>query len=393
MEEIINFILNSDSFILFKWEFNELPRKITQGNLTLLNTKNTKTFNVNKDDFLLVWNILRNSELVLIGWDCKDFFSNLKLITELNGWNWNLTIPNNFIDLFYLRRIEGKDCSFPQSYKEIDLKSKFRGLVKDLHVPLATKVLPVLENNPIGYLGKVVYPYYRIEDQVSGRLNCKVLGDDNYNPHVMDDEFKCNILPIGFDKYFVYCDYKAAEINLLAYLSQDKNLLEDVLSEDPYLAVGKRLVKNGLDRSFVKSFLVPVFYGMTSYGLSQQLNISEVGAEKLMKEIFKNYHIAIDYLKGKSDYFGKEAKNASFLIQSPAAIFCQEHLIWLSSANFNVNASVHDGFLITVDSIGLKDSLKNIKNILEMPSELIPGLVVKSKVIFGRNFSQMENYD
>jgi len=95
---------------------------------------------------------------------------------------------------------------------------------------------------------------------------------------------------------FIAADYSQIELRVLAYLSQDKNLLQAFLAgHDIHAETAARLFNVSLDqvtkeqRQLGKRINFSILYGLTPYGLSKDLNISFKDAKQYIEKYFNQY--------------------------------------------------------------------------------------------------------
>lgn len=100
---------------------------------------------------------------------------------------------------------------------------------------------------------------------------------------------------------FISADYSQIELRVLAYLSQDKQLIDAFLSgHDIHTQTAARLFDVALQqvtkeqRQLGKRINFSILYGLTPYGLSKDLNISFKDAKKYIDRYFEQYpHVSI----------------------------------------------------------------------------------------------------
>lgn len=100
----------------------------------------------------------------------------------------------------------------------------------------------------------------------------------------------------GAGRLFVSADYSQIELRVLAYLSQDNNLINAFLSgHDIHTETAARLFDVALtdvvneQRQLGKRINFSVLYGMTPYGLSKDLGIPFKEAKKYIERYFEQY--------------------------------------------------------------------------------------------------------
>lgn len=111
----------------------------------------------------------------------------------------------------------------------------------------------------------------------------------------------------GFETLLT-ADYSQIEMRIMAHLSGDAGLIEAFRSgEDLHSYVGSRVFGVPTDqvtaaqRSKIKAMSYGLAYGLSSYGLSQQLGIEVGEASELMRDYFERFGGVREYLTGVVD--------------------------------------------------------------------------------------------
>ncbi|KIA73169.1 DNA polymerase I [Arthrobacter sp. MWB30] len=111
----------------------------------------------------------------------------------------------------------------------------------------------------------------------------------------------------GYD-CLLSADYSQIEMRIMAHLSGDEALIQAYRDgEDLHRFVGSRIFNvapaevTSAMRSKVKAMSYGLAYGLTSFGLSKQLEISVDEARTLMKDYFDRFGGVRDYLRGVVD--------------------------------------------------------------------------------------------
>ncbi len=110
-------------------------------------------------------------------------------------------------------------------------------------------------------------------------------------------------------------DYSQVEMRIMAHLSKDEALIEAFASgEDLHTTMASRVFGVPVTevtpelRGRIKAMSYGLAYGLSSYGLSQQLAVSPEDARGLMDEYFERFGGVRDYLRGVVD----EARRTGF---------------------------------------------------------------------------------
>jgi len=108
----------------------------------------------------------------------------------------------------------------------------------------------------------------------------------------------------GFD-ILLTADYSQIEMRIMAHLSEDADLIQAFKSgEDFHTVTAARVfgaepdTVTGEMRARIKAMNYGLAYGLSSYGLSQQLGIDTREAQGLMDEYFERFGGVRDYLHG-----------------------------------------------------------------------------------------------
>jgi hypothetical protein len=350
-------------------------------------------------------------------YNIKPFFSYMK--SQCNNCQ-DLFQDVDFYDMFLFAKY--KNINIPEGISYLNLrkilreyiinKTEYEPIRKFVHVPLSTRVLPSIESNFVHDVinQKLVYPQYQIEGQDNGRLNATAKHRKAYNPHTLSMEQKKNLELRNSDEVFLELDFKSMEVFVLAKITNDIELNNMIHSNsDFYESLAQRLgISN---RSNAKTAFIGNIYGMGSFALSKELDISIDSAKDLQKSIKTLFKDSFEYLQSKIEeaknngivkdclgrvrtfVAGEEYKAMNFSIQAPSSMICCEFLVKLHDCvkgMAKILFSVHDSYCLSVERKAGPDVLKNAINCLESSSDLINGLKLIVEPSGGKSLSSMK---
>jgi hypothetical protein len=362
-----------------------------------------------------------SSSSIVVSWFAKDIFSYLKSRTgidlEINNVIYDLSIissyfgsknsrPNNLKDAFYI---------FKKFIREPDWKIYLK-YYKQIYYPLLSKVLPNIENNCIIDNNKkiCVYPTYVLEGQANGRLKTVKINSHSYNPHSIGVNEKISLRPRDYGDVFVYFDYKNMEVNVLQWLSGDKELLDIINSgKDLYKEIWKKISKQeptDNHRNICKNIFLPVVFGMGPKKLSEKIRVPEKIASKIIDSLFESFPVAFNWVKSQkpvsnniaTDVFGRKRefddheryKIKNFCIQSPASMICLKKLVRLQEVlenKYNICFHIHDGYCVICKKNEVEYVSKIGIEVLEEEDNLFPDLKLNVTCNFGHSLNNLQS--
>ncbi|MBM3894711.1 DNA polymerase I [Candidatus Dependentiae bacterium] len=105
------------------------------------------------------------------------------------------------------------------------------------------------------------------------------------------------------------CDYAQVELRVLAHLTKDPVLLAAFKNnEDPHRQIAARLFSKPenevtqAERQIGKKINFSIIYGLTPYGLSQDLNISFKDAKRYVEQYFEHYPAVLPWMQGVEEF-------------------------------------------------------------------------------------------
>ena len=182
-------------------------------------------------------------------------------------------------------------------HEVIDLILRYRTLTK-LNSTYVEGLIPL-----IGDQGKI-RAHFRQTVTATGRISCtepnlQNIPVRNENGRLLRKAF----VPRDEEHILIGADYSQIELRVLAHLSQDQSLIDAFNNgDDIHRATASRVFDipydqvSSLDRSRAKAVNFGVIYGMSGFGLSEELNITRKDAEKYIKEYFDKHEKVKAYM-------------------------------------------------------------------------------------------------
>lgn len=355
---------------------------------------------------------------ILLAWGIKSFFSYIRFFSQKE------LIPEAIlIDLKVIEKFLDIEKEPPTSLTEADNRAKVLGkfsewqtLYKQVFLPLIIKVIPGMETTALLHTDyrTPVHCHYEIEGQRGGRLSGSSIFERSFNAHTMGEDVKRKLKPVGFDKVFLYLDFKQMEVWMLSYLSKDPLLQELLGSGKDFYKVVYGLItgnENASDsaRKHCKLIFIQIIYGMTVSTLAKKFQIGYDLAHSIHENLRNSFPTAFSWLDNRletiqddigKDYFGrprnfkdKPYRIRNFSVQAPSAMFCLERLVELykslKSYDSQVCFNVHDGYGVICTADNYKEVYEVAMESLEGESLLLPGLKVPVECQLGIKLDQM----
>ncbi|MEJ5244592.1 MAG: DNA polymerase I [Bacteroidota bacterium] len=116
-------------------------------------------------------------------------------------------------------------------------------------------------------------------------------------------EIRKAFVPTKENNVIISADYSQIELRVMAYISQDKNLIDafkrglDIHSATASLLFNIDIEKvDSTQRRVAKTVNFGILYGLGSFGLAQRLGISRTEASEIIDNYFKKYSAIKDYI-------------------------------------------------------------------------------------------------
>lgn len=155
----------------------------------------------------------------------------------------------------------------------------------------------------IGYDGRI-RAHFMQTVAATGRISCTE--PNLQNIPIRDDygrQLRKAFKPAGDDRILIGADYSQIELRVLAHLSQDQSLIDAFNNgEDIHRMTASKVFNidydkvTPLDRSRAKAVNFGVIYGMSSFGLSEELHITRKEAEGYIKDYFEKHPAVKAYM-------------------------------------------------------------------------------------------------
>ena len=158
----------------------------------------------------------------------------------------------------------------------------------------------------IGQDGKI-RAHFQQNVTTTGRLSCTEPNLQNIPiRQELGRKLRKAFVASGNDYTLVGADYSQIELRVLAHLSEDQVLIDAFnAGEDIHKLTASRVLGVPFDdvtleqRSRAKAVNFGVIYGMSSFGLSEELSISRKEADDYIKEYFRKHEKVKEYMDGQ----------------------------------------------------------------------------------------------
>ncbi len=246
-----------------------------------------------------------------------------KQIYELAGHEFNIASPKQLgVVLFDEMQItdKAKKTKTGQYKTGEDILTKLKKKHPIVELILEYRSLTKLKSTYVDALPKLVNPRtgrihttYNQAVASTGRLSSN-------NPNLQNipirssrgREIRKAFIPRNNEYTFLAADYSQIELRLVAHLSQDKQMLEDFKSgKDVHTATAARVYGVSEEevtpdmRRNAKGVNFGIIYGISAFGLSENLNIPRKEAAQMIANYFEQYPAIKEYMESQIE-FAKE---------------------------------------------------------------------------------------
>ena len=195
----------------------------------------------------------------------------------------------------------------------------------------------------------------------------------------------CFVAGKGFEELMT-ADYSQIEMRIMAHLSKDEALLAALTSgEDLHTTVGAQVfgikaseVTSEMRRT-IKAMSYGLAYGLSAFGLSQQLGISPVAAQELMNTYFERFGGIRDYLADvviearKVGYTETILGRRRYLPDLQSDVKTRRDIAERMALNAPIQGSAADIMKLAMLKVGSAISAANLKSriLLQVHDELV----------------------
>jgi DNA polymerase-1 len=248
-------------------------------------------------------------------------------IYKLAGVEFNISSPKQLGEILFERLKIDTDAKKTKSLQfttSEEVLSKLEGKHEIVSEVLTYRGLKKLLSTYVDALPKLAHP---VTDKIHTSFNQTIAATgrlSSNNPNLQNipireergREIRKAFIPELAGQLFLSADYSQIELRIMAHLSEDKNMIEAFLNEeDIHTATAAKIYK--LDpgevtremRNHAKTANFGIIYGISSFGLSQRLNISRQES----KELIDNYFINFPGVRAYMDNSIKIARDKGFV--------------------------------------------------------------------------------
>lgn len=231
-------------------------------------------------------------------------------IYEMCGEEFNINSPVQLGDILFDKMGLPAGKKTKRGYStSADILEKIKDKHPVVSLVLQYRTLTKLNSTYVEGLGGLISPKGRIHAHfqqtvaATGRLSCTEPNLQNIPVRYEIGRQLRKAFVAGEGHTFIGADYSQIELRIMAHLSGDENLIEAFNSgEDIHRKTAARVFDldydkvTSLDRSRAKAVNFGVIYGMSGFGLSEELHITRKEAESYIKEYFEKHKAVKEYL-------------------------------------------------------------------------------------------------
>lgn len=312
--------------------FNEGNIKLTSANAYCsLNLKNKVIFKLKeKDQLNLLYEIEQPLSLVLCDMEKEGFPADIKMfnefkvkltlqleeltkkIYEVAGEEFNIASPKQLGHILYEKlglKTNKKESTSFEFLKElvnehpiINLILEYRKLSKQLTTYIEG-IIPFIDENGL------IHATFNQAITATGRLSSSEPNLQNISVRDEDNKTIRKLFHYKEDGiYILSLDYSQIELRILAHLSNSKSLIDIFKSnEDIHSATAKKVFKldrepTSLERRKAKAVNFGIVYGISDWGLADQIETSVGEAKEIIESFYNNFPEIKTYLDSQISF-------------------------------------------------------------------------------------------
>ena len=184
-----------------------------------------------------------------------------------------------------------------------------------------------------------IHAHFRQTVTATGRISCTE--PNLQNIPIRNEEgrlIRKAFVPSDENHTLIGADYSQIELRVLAHLSGDEGLIDAFnKGDDIHRATASRVFNipydevSSLDRSRAKAVNFGVIYGMSGFGLAEELGIGRYEAEKYIKDYFANHEKVKKYMDGQKSKCRERGYTETLLGR-------RRYIPEIKSSNFNIKS-------------------------------------------------------
>lgn len=334
--------------------------------------------------------------LISIGSEIDDKISFLEeKIYRESGVNFNINSPKQLGDVLFNKmginypKKKSGDSSYSTAVDVLEKIREESPIVNDvLEYRKYSKLKSTYIDGLLSLIGndRKIHPHFQQTVTATGRLSCTE--PNLQNIPARDDYGKLirkAFIPLN-GNIFTGSDYSQIELRILASLSEDEGMIEAFREgKDIHRATASRVFNipedsvSSSDRSKAKAVNFGVIYGMSNFGLSENLKISRLESQKYIDDYFEKHQKVKSYLdslveEGRSKqlvktYYGRIRQIPEFSSRK----FMEVEMAKRLAMNTPIQGTAADIIKFAMNSVydELKKSGLQSKLILQIHDELI----------------------
>ncbi|HHT03331.1 MAG TPA: DNA polymerase I [Bacteroidales bacterium] len=319
-------------------------------------------------------------------------------IFELSEEEFNISSPKQLSEILFKKLKIAENTKKSSITKQLSTSEEVLSKLVDKH-PIVSKILeyrsltklkgtyvdalPLLVNPSTGR----IHTSYNQTTTSTGRLSSLAPNLQNIPIRTaLGRKIRKAFVPRDQDYLLMACDYSQIELRIIASMSQDEHMIEAFNKRiDIHQATAAKIYKVALEdvskdmRQAAKSVNFGIIYGISAYGLSQQLSLSVKEAQALIDQYFAEYPKIKSFIDSQiekakqTNYVETMLKRRRYLYEINSRNVNLKNFAQRNAVNMPIQGSSADMIkkaMIEINNILNKEGLKT-KMILQVHDELV----------------------